>query len=291
MNRICLGTANIGTPYGIKNEKTGFNNSDLNEILLKVHTLGVVFIDTAISYQNSEDLLGQCSSKNFKIISKLPAAPNQIDIKAWVWNEVESSLKRLGQAQLYGLLLHHPADLLGDHGAALIQILNDVKASGLVHKVGISIYHYSELDKLFPIFEMDIVQAPFNIFDRGISDSGWLKKLANSGIEFHARSIFLQGMLFLEPNALPNYFRNWKAEFNNLRDWLIETEQNIVDASVRHILSYDEVSLIISGFSNFTQIEEVIRASEKSAFRAPVRLKSTDSQLTNPQKWDLGSPL
>ena len=289
MNKTCLGTANIGMPYGIKNRKSDISNSDLNEILLKAHTLGVDFIDTAISYQNSEEMLGQCSSKNFKIISKLPAAPNEIDIKTWVWNEVESSLKRLGQPQLYGLLLHHPSDLFGDHGAALIQILNDIKASGLVHKVGISIYHYSELDQLFPIFDIDIVQAPFNIFDRGISDSGWLKKLANSGIEFHARSIFLQGLLFLKPNELPSYFCNWKDEFDNLQDWLIETDQNIVDASVRHILSYDEVSLIIVGFSNFAQIEEIVKASEKPARRAPASLKSTDSQLTNPQKWDLGN--
>lgn len=286
MNKICLGTANIGTPYGIKNRKSILSSSDLNEILLEAHTLGVDFIDTAISYENSEEMLGRCSSKDFKIISKLPTVPSHIDIKTWVWNEVESSLERLGQTQLYGLLLHNPADLLSDHGAALTKILDDVKASGLVNKVGISIYHYSELDHLFPIFEIDIVQAPFNIFDRGISDSGWLEKLANSGIEFHARSIFLQGLLFLEPNALPNYFRKWVAEFKKLRDWLTETDQNIVDASVRHVLSYDEVSLIIAGFSSFTQIEKTIIASEKSACRAPSNLQSTDSQLTNPQKWD-----
>ena len=286
MNKICLGTANIGTPYGINNRKSDPSNSDLNEILLEAHTLGVDFIDTAISYEKSEEMLGQCSSKNFKIISKLPAVPTHIDIKAWVWNEVESSLKRLGQPQLYGLLLHNPADLLGDHGADLAQILADVKASGLVNKVGISIYHYSELDRLFPIFEIDIVQAPFNIFDRGISNSGWLEKLADSGIEFHARSIFLQGVLFLEPHALPNYFWKWATEFKNLQDWLTETNQNIVDASVKHILSYDEVSLIIAGFSSFSQIKNTIIASEKLACRAPSSLQSTDSHLTNPQKWD-----
>jgi aryl-alcohol dehydrogenase-like predicted oxidoreductase len=97
---------------------------------------------------------------------------------------------------LGGLLLHRPSDLIGQHGKALYAAMVELKTLGLVKKIGISIYHPDELDSLLENMYFDVVQAPFNIFDQRIADSGWLARLSNLGIEVHVRSVFMQGLLF-----------------------------------------------------------------------------------------------
>ena len=63
-----------------------------------------------------------------------------------------------------------------------------------------------ELDKYFNYYNFEVVQFPLNIFDRRIIDSGWLDKLKKKGVELHARSIFLQGLLLLDKKDLPKKF-------------------------------------------------------------------------------------
>ena len=62
-----------------------------------------------------------------------------------------------------------------------------LKKNGKVSKIGISIYDPLELNKIYSQFKFDIVQVPFNIFDRRLLYSGWLERLKNEGVEIHVR--------------------------------------------------------------------------------------------------------
>ena len=85
----------------------------------------------------------------------------------------------------------------------------------IVSKVGISIYSPEILEAVSKIFCMDIVQAPFNIFDQQILSSGWSDKLKQNGVEIHTRSVFLQGLLLMKRSSLPDYFiKHWPAHFD-----------------------------------------------------------------------------
>ena len=84
-----------------------------------------------------------------------------------------------------------------------------MKKNGVISKIGISIYSPSQLDLILPKFSIDIVQAPFNIVDRRILNSGWLEKLSKKNIETHIRSVFLQGLLLMQYEKIPNQFSHW----------------------------------------------------------------------------------
>jgi aryl-alcohol dehydrogenase-like predicted oxidoreductase len=285
MNKICIGTANFGGGYGIKGNGLRISNLEFESIFSVANTSGIGFIDTAISYQGSESIVGNCKNRNFEIITKLPPLPSNVAIDSWVRNEIHGSLSRLNRDHLYGLLLHHPSDLIGKQGEALFRIIQDLKNQGIVRKLGISIYETSELDLFFSKFDFDIVQAPFNLFDRNIHESGWLSRLEKSGVEFHARSLFLQGMLFLKLDELPLYLSNFRTEFSKLGNWLIESRQSLVEASIRHALSYKGISLIVVGVSSAGQLAEIAEAASKPPERAPQHLLSRDVRLINPKNW------
>ena len=75
------------------------------------------------------------------------------------------------------------------------------------------------MESIINIFDIDVVQFPLNIFNRELIESGLLKVLKNKGIEVHARSIFLQGLLLMEKKELNPYFNNWSSLFEDWEKW------------------------------------------------------------------------
>ena len=84
-----------------------------------------------------------------------------------------------------------------------------LKSEGLVKRIGVSVYDAAEIDGVLEIFRPDVVQLPLNIFDQRLIQSGHIKALQSAGIEIHARSAFLQGILLSERSALPDYFKRF----------------------------------------------------------------------------------
>ncbi len=76
MKKIVIGTANFGMDYGIGHNQNKLIDSDIVEILKTAKKLGIDTIDTAISYGNSLNRLGELGIRNFKIITKFPKIPD-----------------------------------------------------------------------------------------------------------------------------------------------------------------------------------------------------------------------
>jgi hypothetical protein len=104
-------------------------------------------------------------------------------------------------------------------------------------------------------------------------------------VEFHARSLFLQGILFLQLDELPLYFSNFLTEFSKLGNWLVDTRRSLVEATIRHVLSYKGISLIVVGVSSASQLAEITEAANNPPERAPLDLLSKDDRLINPKNW------
>lgn len=215
MNKLALGTAQFGMKYGIANKDSQQNPLEAKKIIRLAKDSKIDLIDTAISYGYSEKIIGETGIKNFKIVSKLPSIPrNCSDVNLWIEKKIQSSLKRLRVKSLYGLLLHHPEDLLGNFGKKIINALDLMKQKGLVKKIGISIYDPLKCIKIMKLTRIEIVQSPLNIIDQRLVTSGLLSKLHSEEIEVHVRSIFLQGLLLMPFNKIPKHFRKWSKIFN-----------------------------------------------------------------------------
>jgi aryl-alcohol dehydrogenase-like predicted oxidoreductase len=180
-------------------------------ILKHARAAGLDTLDTAIAYGEAEQRLGAIGVGQWQVISKLPPVPDGCaDVAAWVRDCVRGSLQRLKVAALHGLLLHRSQDLLGSSGAALSVALAATKSAGLVAKLGVSIYAPEELDDLASRMQLDVVQAPLSIVDRRLASSGWLARLHAAGTEVHVRSVFLQGLLLMDPGLRPARFARWQ---------------------------------------------------------------------------------
>lgn len=286
-NKIALGTAQFGLSYGIANHEGQISREDGKRILDLAAESGIDTIDTAIAYGDSELRLGKIGVRSWRIISKLPVIPESCpDIQQWVTEAVCGSLQRLKIKKLNALLLHRPQQLFEKNGDSIYTILQSLKQDGVVDKIGVSIYDPSELDALCTRFQFDLVQAPFNILDRRLIDSGWLVRLSDLDIELHVRSVFLQGLLLMSPFDRPGKFKSWEPLWSDWDRWLYLNGITPLQACLRYALSFPQISKVIVGVDSQKQLREIISASSGDFPELSDTLKTTDLCLINPANWD-----
>lgn len=284
--RLALGTAQFGMEYGIASSGARVALQEVERILHEAWFKGVHTIDTAIAYGDSETILGRIGVERWQIISKIPTLPeDQTNVHHWVQQQVHGSLARLGLSQLYAVLLHRPDQLLGPRGRELYESLLMLKSVGITRKVGISVYEPKELDRLFDSMRFDIVQAPLNILDQRLIESGWASKLKSMEVELHIRSVFLQGLLLMSPTARPVKFLRWQEIWDEWDHWLGAQGVSAIEACMRFVLSVQETDKIVIGVDNVHHLLQIIAAAQGELTTFPRWSRAIEPDLINPARW------
>jgi len=285
--KLALGTAQFGLAYGVANELGRVGIEEAGQILAESASRGVDMLDTAIAYGDSERMLGEIGVKNWRIVTKLPAVPDDCtDVTRWVDAEVKGSLVRLGVERLYAVLLHRPDQLHDGHGKQLHDALQGLKAQGVTEKIGVTIYSPEELECLFDCMDFDLVQAPVSIVDRRLVDSGWARRLQRRGVELHARSVFLQGLLLLLPARRPKKFQRWHVVWAEWDRWLQESGLTPLEACLRYTLSIDEVDKVVVGVDCIEHLRGILAVAKGLLPSLPEWTGPVDVDLLNPVRWD-----
>lgn len=211
-HRICIGTAQFGLDYGVANTHGRMSEEEIKAVLKYAIGHGVKTLDTAVAYGNSEEEIGRILKslgRSMDVISKLSQGESRLSIR----DIVNRSCKRLGTSKIYGYLLHSFDDY---HKKEILTELQDLKAQGTIGKLGISLYLREEAQHLLDEnARIDIVQVPYSIFDRRFEP--FLSEFKKRKIEVYVRSLFLQGLAFLEPGRLPAPLAGAKAQITALK--------------------------------------------------------------------------
>jgi len=284
--KLALGTVQFGLSYGVANQ-SGQVTQDEGRAMLQLAAINQIdTLDTAIAYGESEQRLGEIGVSGWNIVSKLPAIPDDCnDVAKWIADAVEGSRQRLNVDSLYGMLLHRPQQLMDKAGNDIYRALEQLKQDGVVQKIGVSIYEPSELNALCKYFQFDLVQAPFNILDRRLIDTGWMTRLSEQGTELHVRSVFLQGVLLMPEGKIPSKFNRWDSLWAKWYSWLEDVKLTPLQACLCHALSFPEIDKVIVGVDNQNQLIEIIQAVKGVIPDVPDELKSDDLDLINPARW------
>lgn len=203
-DRLALGTVQFGLSYGVANQSGLVAHEEVCRIIAAAADAGMRTLDTAIAYGTSESVLGNCGVTGWEIVTKLPAIPESCDdVQSWSLKQIDESLTRLKVDSVHGVLLHRPDQLFGVHGSALLRALQLMQTRGYTKKIGVSIYAPSELNDLIDLGVFELVQAPLNILDRRLVESGWAQRLRKLGVELHARSVFCKDCFSCRMRCVP----------------------------------------------------------------------------------------
>jgi len=286
-DKICIGSANFGFNYGYKSSL--IKKNDLKKIISKAKRDKIHFIDTAVSYKNSEKRIGELTDAYFKIITKIPKIPeNVVNLKKWLENKTNNSLFKLKREKIYAILIHNSKDLGNKKKSKIIlEHLESLKKKNIIKKIGVSVYNIKELKKSFNVYKFDIVQFPFNIFDNRIENSKYILKLKSQKVELHARSIFLQGLLLEDSSKINKKFYKYKKIILKFEKWIKKKNISKIEACINHVFSSKIIDKIIVGLTTYSQFEELIKILNKkknNSAKIP-KFKNINPGLLDPRTW------
>jgi len=283
--KIILGTAQFGLEYGITNPGGMLTENTVEEILLTAHHNGVKMIDTAPAYGLAQARISTICNKNslsFRYISKIPpCAPSELRSIAL------QTLEQLNTPNLDTLLLHDFQAYIQQPG--LWGELLRLREENITRRIGFSLYRPTELEHILRnVFGCDVVQFPFNLFDQRFSFL--IDDCQRRGIAIHARSVFLQGAFFLNPDNLPKFLQAGQRHFRQLHDYCRHHSVTISSLALSYALSHPYIEGVVLGVHSAAQLREncmaSVSAQNLNQFLEQLRqLPALDETILNPSLW------
>lgn len=301
ISRITIGTAQLGTNYGIANEKGKPSREESLRILKESQKLGINSFDTAPSYGSSESIIGDHLQKqgftDQVITTKLSSITknrivNKKNLYENIKQELKSSLIFLKLDQIPILLLHDPNDM-NIYNQGVLDVLEQTKDEGLIKLLGVSVYSPTEIKSAMKLKSIQVIQAPVNIFDQRATEKSILNSIKNRGILFFSRSIFLQGLFFLNPKNLPKSLEKAKNPLESLQQIAIQNDLSLQELCISFVRDIKEISSLVIGIDSIEQLKINVETfnSTKISTQILKELKMVFSELPeeiiNPSKWNL----
>jgi aryl-alcohol dehydrogenase-like predicted oxidoreductase len=112
------------------------------------------------------------------------------------------------------------------------------------------------------------MQLPISLLDQRLVQDGTLARLKDAGIEVHARSAFLQGLLFLPRERLPAKLAHIAEKLEAVRRRVAEAGATPLSAALAFCLARDDVDVTILGVTSIRELDEIVT----SATAAPPHL-------------------
>jgi aryl-alcohol dehydrogenase-like predicted oxidoreductase len=291
--KLGLGTVQFGTDYGVSNKLGQTDPAEVSQILEFAADCGIRYLDTSPAYGNSESVLGKYlkPSHQFRIVTKTDKIGKlRIDDRdvELVLATFRRSLQNLNQKSVYGLLVHHPDDLLEEGGGKLFQALESLKTEGLVKKIGVSVYDRTQIEKLLDKYLIDLIQVPLNVFDQRLLKHDYLGMIKSQGLEIHVRSVFLQGILLMSKEELPIHLSGFSPYLQKWEKTLNLYGLSPLQAAICFVSNLPNVDRILIGVNNINQLIEIVNISYQQILSQDDtdRLAVQDINLINPSLWN-----
>ena len=293
VSKISLGTVQLGLNYGIANNNGQPSLEKSFKMLDKAINGRITAFDTARGYGNSEDVLGEYfrvnNHDNLFITTKYKCSLGEDatynEIEKDVFTSVETSLKKLGIDKIDCLLLHNAYYKGVYQGKNIAKAFEKLIARNLVGITGLSMARYiEEIEDMFSFDVFKATQVPMNIFDLRLIKSGLYEKLIEKNIHIFVRSVFFQGLFFLNPDDIKNLeLKRLVSEHLEVLQAVAKRENmSMAELAISFIRDIKGVTSLVLGADNEYQVEENIKylnspsISSESRIEIETKLRDVD---------------
>jgi len=301
---MTLGTVQLGMEYGVVNRAGKPRRSDAIAMVRHAIAHGVTALDTARSYGDSEQILGEAFSgawsSRVEVITKLdtlaflPPDSSAHQVRAAVDQSMTSSCGALGTTSLATLLLHSWKYHDAWQGAAWQRLL-ELRDARKITRLGASIYEPAEAIAALNDPDVQHLQLPLNVIDSRWKAHGVDRELAwRPDVVVHARSAFLQGILLHPADRWPvsqSYARSCLQTLQMLAKKF--DRESIADLCLAYVRSLPWVTSVVVGCETMSQLEqnlEFFRLPNLTAEQCEEiesSLPVAPDDLLNPSRWKL----
>ena len=292
-NRLVMGTAQLGMSYGINNKVGQPDDLGALELVRTAWDRGIHEFDTAQAYGDSEDILGVALessglSRLARVITKLDPKLDCLDTKV-LTIAVERSLRKLKVLKLSGLMLHDES-WLGSWEKGLGAFMGSMVRNGMVEQVGVSVYAPDKALEALNKSEVMFVQIPSNMLDQRFEKAGVFALAQKKGKKVYIRSVFLQGLMVMDPDVLPENMDFARGALLKIRALAQELKLSVEAMALGYVLGQWPQARIVIGVETPAQVLANVAMADK-ALPENIRAKisaafaDTDQRIINPSLW------
>lgn len=280
--KIILGTVQLGLSYGVNNSTGKPTIEEAFNILNCAREEGIKILDTADGYGDSLQVIGNYQTETkqkFNIVNKFKVEDGDFV------NKFQKSLDQLCSKTLYCYMYHHFPDY---ENGMMRKHLRELKQSGAIEKIGVSLYEVHQLRKAVNDSDIDIIQLPVNLLDLSVEKETLLKEARSNGKEIHARSVYLQGLFFKKPESLSGNLISMRPYLEELRTVSDFHNLSLKKLALNYVLQKEYIDYVVLGIDHASQLVEntaLVDQEFDSEMIKTFKIKPEDAFLLNPANW------
>jgi aryl-alcohol dehydrogenase-like predicted oxidoreductase len=296
ISRMTLGTVQLGLNYGIANKEGKPNEEKAFMIIESALAAGVNCFDTAAAYGDSEKVIGKYLSASDKVRSEITIVTkfklgniNPDDVETIMMRSVEKSLLNLNTDYL-DILLIHDAKEFSTFGNRITKVFEKLLDKGIIKIAGASCYEFGDIEGMLKNNIYQAFQIPVNILDTRITKGHGAVRLNNKLV--FARSIFLQGLFFINPSNLKGNLKKIAKYLMTLNEIAEEMNISVAQLAISYVNSLKFVDSLVIGAENPEQVfENSYMLDSKLSDQRIIdtiedKLKGAPDWLLMPSAWD-----
>lgn len=297
--RLSLGTVALGLDYGIANPAGRPGKEEAFAILAGALDAGISCWDTARIYGNAEELIGEFLESHpapVTLVTKFKISSEYVDdpkgAVAAAVRSIRVSLKALRMSSVPIALLHMERHLpTARVRTLLLLILDELKQKGLIMRGGISVDH--PVESVYFVEEpiIDAMQVPVNIFDQRMIQNGALAQMERTGKLVFARSVFLQGLFFVNPDRLKGNLKQAAEHLRQLAAIATHEGVSVAQLAFSFVRDLPGISSIVFGAERTSQVIDTIglyggkAISDEGRHRLRTLYAAMPEEVITPAMW------
>jgi uncharacterized protein len=284
-SKLILGTVQLGLDYGINNTAGKPAANTAFKILDTAREKEIFLLDTAEAYGNAIQIIGDYqlqSGYNFQVISKF-----KFTVGDDLLQNLINTLKVLHTNQIYAYLLHDPRHL---DEAALPDQFEILKQKQLIRYSGVSVYTNQQFEKAIETQCIDIIQIPYNLLDNNYQRATLIQQAKKKGKFIHTRSVFLQGLFFMDAIKLPVKLLPLKKYIIQVQQLSNEFQISNESMALNYVLNNSLIDGVLIGVDSAEQLLKNIHALKENIPAALIEkinaIHVAETTLLNPSNWN-----
>lgn len=288
MTKFILGTANFGNRYGVANNGDLLSREKIKSIVNWAQVNGINRFDTATAYGEAESILN--TSLDYSLS---PAVDTKLNKKSCQSSEsiihtANKIREQLGLKQLSVLYLHDEDLLQSSLSTEVTKGMLEVLNLGIAEKIGVSVYSKKSVFRCKAALpELTVFQVPENICDRRIASSDQIQQLSENGNSFVVRSIFLQGLLLMQPEQIPTGLMSATRVIQELNDYARLHSLSVMELCVAYAKRLTWASGIVIGVASLDQLMEIQKCSSILPCDWSTAISTLPLDIVDPRRWSL----
>ena len=156
-------------------------------------------------------------------------------------------------------MLHRTRDMY-EHGTKIAALMEGLIKRGYTEKVGVSVYDGKDIEEMLKYPQYSVTQVPMSIFDQRLIASGMVSKLKERDYTVFVRSVFLQGLFFLDPDKVtdPILVEHAVPKIRLLRQIADSEGMSIAQLAIAFMRDTAGVTSLVLGSDTPQQVKENI---------------------------------